>query len=50
MAKSNPTTKEAVARIQSVTAKANDGRVPKGHFLGRMQRIVAKNTTQKGGK
>jgi hypothetical protein len=43
-----PMTKSAAARIQSSTAKANSGRVPKGHFTGRAQRAAAKNS--KGGK
>jgi len=49
MAKSNPMTKLAAARIQSVAAKSNGGGAPKGHFAGRAQAAVIKNSS-KGGK
>lgn len=49
MAKSTPMTKAAAERIQSATAKANDGKVHKGNFTGRAQRTAVKNET-KGGK
>lgn len=49
MAKSNPMTKSAAARIQSGAAKSNGGGVPKGHFAGRAQAGAAKNSS-KGGK
>lgn len=42
-------TKAAAARIQSATAKANDGKVSKGDFAGRAQRGAEKNAA-KGGK
>jgi hypothetical protein len=38
-----PMTKSDAARIQSVTAKSNDGSVPKGHFTGRAQSAANKN-------
>lgn len=38
----NPMTQTAVARIQSATAKANGGGVPKGSFVARAQRAAAK--------
>ena len=38
-----PMTKSDAARIQSATAKSNDGSVPKGHFTGRAQRASEKN-------
>ena len=49
MAKSNPMTKSAAARIQSGAAKSNGGGAPKGHFAGRAQSGAAKNSS-KGGK
>lgn len=49
MAKSTPMTKAAVARIQSATAKINDGKVSKGDFVGRAQR-AAEHNASKGGK
>ena len=49
MAKSNPMTKSAAARIQSNAAKSNGGGAPKGHFAGRAQSGAAKNSS-KGGK
>jgi len=38
-----PMTKSDAARIQSATAKSNDGSVPKGHFTGRAQSAANKN-------
>lgn len=49
MAKFNPMTKSAAARIQSVAAKINGGGAPKGHFAGRAQAGAVKNSS-KGGK
>jgi hypothetical protein len=49
MAKSNPMTKSAAARIQSGAAKSNGGGAPKGHFAGRAQSGAEKNSS-KGGK
>jgi hypothetical protein len=49
MAKSNSMTTSAAARIQSAAAKSNGGGAPKGHFAGRAQAAVAKNSS-KGGK
>lgn len=48
MAKSTPMTKAAVARIQSATAKMNNGKVSKGDFAGRAQR-AAEHNVSKGG-
>jgi hypothetical protein len=45
-----PMTKEAAARIQSRTAKANNGQTPKGSFGARAQRAADKNISPKGGK
>ena len=42
-ATNTPMTKRDAARIQSVTAKSNDGSVPKGHFTGRAQSAANKN-------
>lgn len=42
---SRPMTKAAVARIQSTTAKANDGKVPKGSFAAKAASVAAKNET-----
>jgi len=36
-------TPKAAAKIQSATAKANGGSVPKGSFAARAQRAAAKN-------
>ena len=49
MAKSNPISKSAAARIQSGAAKSNGGGAPKGHFAGRAQAAATKNAS-KGGK
>ncbi|MGL5110216.1 MAG: hypothetical protein ACRC7J_14295 [Vibrio ordalii] len=38
-----PMTPEAAARIQGNVAKQNDGKVPKGDFVGRAQRAAANN-------
>lgn len=40
---SKPMTKAAAARIQSATAKANDGKVPKGSFAATATSVAAKN-------
>lgn len=40
---SKPMTKVAAARIQSATAKANDGMVPKKSFAATAARVAAKN-------
>lgn len=40
---SKPMTQEAAARIQSATAKANGGSVPKGSFAAKASSIAAKN-------
>ena len=52
MAQKKLMTPDAVRRIQSATAKANGGQVPKGSFAARAQRVVASNTDNgnKGGK
>lgn len=39
----NPMTRDAAARIQSATAEAHDGRVPKGSFAATAQSVSAKN-------
>lgn len=38
-----PMTRDAAARIQSATAEAHDGRVPKGSFAATAQRASAHN-------
>jgi len=42
MSKSKGTTHAVVARVQGAVAKNNGGMVPKGNYVGRMQRAVAK--------
>ncbi|MEO1927595.1 MAG: hypothetical protein ABGX26_02790 [Nautiliaceae bacterium] len=42
-----PMTSKAASRIQSATAKANGGRVPKGSFATRAQRAAAKNSSKR---
>ena len=37
-----PITPAALARVQRVVAKQNDGRAPKGSYVGRMQKAAAK--------
>lgn len=39
-----PMTRDASSRIQSITAKTNDGRVPKDSFAARAQRASTENT------
>ncbi|RUM50012.1 MAG: hypothetical protein DSY47_02670 [Hydrogenothermus sp.] len=39
----NPMTPDAAERIQSATAKANGGVVPKGSFASKAQSAAAKN-------
>jgi hypothetical protein len=36
--------KEAVARVHKAIAKQNDGGVPKGSYVGDLQRALAKTT------
>lgn len=43
---STPMTKAAAARIQSATAKANGGVVPKGSFAAKATSAAAKNAAQ----
>lgn len=38
----SPITKVDLARVHGAIAKKNGGGVPKGSYVGRMQRIVAK--------
>ena len=40
--------KDAASRIQSATAKANDGAVSKGSFAARAQSAAARNTPANG--
>lgn len=40
-----PMTPAAASRIQSATAKANNGQTPKGSFAAKAQTVAAKNTT-----
>lgn len=44
-----PMTQSDAARIQSATAKANGGHVPKGGFAARAQRAAARNGGKGGG-
>jgi hypothetical protein len=46
---SAPMSSDAAARIQSATAKANGGHVPKGSFGARAQSAAAHNNSGKGG-
>lgn len=39
-----------VARIQGAVAKSLDGKVPKGSYVGRLQRVVASQTAPKKSK
>lgn len=41
-----PMTAEAVARIQSATAKKNGGQTPSESFVARAQRTVSKNNNK----
>lgn len=36
-------TQKDVQRIQSAVAKKNGGKIPKGSYVSRLQKIVAKN-------
>lgn len=47
---SKPTTPAVVARVQSAVAIKNGGQVPKGSYVGRMQRTVAKQSPAGSGK
>jgi len=38
----SPITPEALARVQGAVAKQNGGGVPKGSYVGRMQKVAAK--------
>jgi len=38
----SPTTSSTVARVQPAVARQNGGGTPKGSYVGRMQRTVAK--------
>ncbi|WMN64954.1 hypothetical protein [Vibrio parahaemolyticus] len=42
-----PMTPSAAARIQSSTAKGNNGQTPKGSFAARAQSSAAKNSNSK---
>jgi hypothetical protein len=46
MSKKSPMTPAAAARIQSATAKTNNGQVSKGSFAARATSAAAKNTNQ----
>jgi len=41
-------TKAAAARVQSATAKANRGKVPKGSFAAKAQSAASRNSTKRG--
>ena len=45
-----PTTPAVVARVQGAVAVQNGGQVPKGSYVGRMQRVVAQTAAPKAGK
>ena len=45
---SNPITGAAVARVQSAVATQHGGGVPKGNYVGRMQRAVAQTQPKSG--
>lgn len=40
---SKPVTPQDAARMQSATAKELNGKVPLGHYVGRIQRAAVKN-------
>jgi hypothetical protein len=44
-----PTTPDAAARIQSSEAQKHGGQVPKGSWVGRIQRTAAHNGGKGGG-
>ncbi|MFW2605193.1 hypothetical protein [Aliarcobacter butzleri] len=46
MAKQTPMTKAASQRIQSATAKQNEGQTPKGTFGAKAQSIADKNLSK----
>lgn len=40
-----PINKSNVGRIQSAVAKKNDGQVPTGSYVGRMQKVTERNAS-----
>jgi len=48
--KRNPTTPKAASRMQSGVAKDNGGTVPKGNYVGRIQKAAKNNFGKPGGK
>ena len=49
-AKAEVATKKEISRLQSVTAKSNNGRVPKGSYVSQLQRQTAKYVWQHQGE
>ena len=50
MVKTTPMTKAASARIQSATAKQNEGQTPKGSFAAKAQSVASKNSQKEENK
>lgn len=44
----NSTTPTVVARVQGAVAGKHGGQVPKGSYVGRMQRVAAQTVASKG--
>ena len=45
-----PVTPQDAARVQSTVAKETNGQIPKGHYVGRIQRAAAKNQSKNSGQ
>jgi len=45
-----PVTPQDAARMQSSVAKVTNGKIPKGNYVGRIQRAAAKNQPDKSGQ
>lgn len=43
---SKPVNPQGAARMQSATARGLNGKVPQGHYVGRIQRAAVKNQPQ----
>lgn len=41
-----PTSKEEVARVMRAVATQHDGKIPKGSYVGKLQRALAKREAQ----
>lgn len=45
-----PVTPQDAARMQSTVAKGTNGQIPKGHYVGRIQRAAVNNQSCKPGQ